>query len=150
MEVAWTDDTPHGRFWRRLLNENVDQLLSDPDATLLKQMRFNNTMQKDYQRRFGRVLKERGLCLYKLIGSAYGENWDSEDDEKQRHRENIVPMSINNENAVCLDSARQAGLCEGKSERDVLQAGNGCREKFLQEEGGSSSRPGSPQKETPS
>ena len=148
MEVAWTDDTPHGRFWRRLLNENVDQLLSDPDATLLKQMRFNNTMLKNYQRRFGPVLRERGLCLYKLIGSAYGENWDSEDDEKQRHRENIVPMSINND-AVCLDSARQAGLCEGKSERDVLQASNGCGEKFLQEEG-SSSRPGSPQKETPS
>ena len=49
MEEAWTDETPHAKFWRRLLNENVDQLVNDPEKNLLKHMRHDHEMVKSYR-----------------------------------------------------------------------------------------------------
>ena len=134
MERAWEGDTPHSRFWRRLLNENVDQLINDPEKSLLKHMRHNHEMVKTYQRKFGVIFVERGLCLYKLIAEACGETWDEEDEEKQRYaatHENVVPMSI--KNAVCLDNSRQVGLRENQGEGGDLSRCNGSGEKDLQE-----------------
>ena len=38
MEEAWTDETPHAKFWRRLLNENVDQLVNDDEFEALRRL----------------------------------------------------------------------------------------------------------------
>ena len=81
MEAAW-GDTPHARFWIRLLNENVDSLINDPEKILLRHMRHDHQMVRDYQKRFGCVFEERGLNLYELIARACGEIWDNEDEEK--------------------------------------------------------------------
>ena len=81
MEAAW-GDTPHARFWIRLLNENVDSLINDPEKILLRHMRHDHQMVRDYQKRFGCIFEERGLNLYELIARACGEIWDNEDEEK--------------------------------------------------------------------
>ena len=52
METVWAQETAHQRFWRRLLNENVDRLINDPEKFLLKHMRHDHEMVKQYQRLF--------------------------------------------------------------------------------------------------
>ena len=81
MQSAWKD-TAHAQFWRRLLNEKVDSLVNDPEKILLRHMRFDHQMVRDYQKRFGTIFKERGLNLYELVARACGEVWDNEDEEK--------------------------------------------------------------------
>ena len=80
MEVAWLDDTPHARFWRRLLNGRVDEIVSDTKH--LRSLRTDYTRVKDYQRRYKHIFEERGLNLFELIAKACGEVWDNEDEEK--------------------------------------------------------------------
>ena len=82
MESIWRQRDPVAQFWERLLNDNVDRLLRDPEKFLLKHMRYDHDFLRDYQRRFGTVLKARGLNLYRLVAEACGEVWDNEDDEK--------------------------------------------------------------------
>ena len=36
MEACWDHTTPHQRFWIRLQNQRVDQLISDPERFLLR------------------------------------------------------------------------------------------------------------------
>ena len=83
MEAVWRNDTPHGRFWRQLLQENADQRRLDEDY--LKRLRYRADLAKEDQKRFGHIWAEHGTNVYKLIAGAYGENWDAEDDEKQRY-----------------------------------------------------------------
>ena len=82
METVWNVETAHQRFWRRLLNQNIDRLIRDPEKFLLKHMRYDNAMAKDYQKRYSTILAERGTSMYKLIAEACGEVWDEEDEEK--------------------------------------------------------------------
>ena len=89
METVWAQETAHQRFWRRLLNENVDRLINDPEKFLLKHMRHDHEMVKQYQRRYGHIFESRGLSLYKLIAKACGEVWDEEDEEKGGGRKKL-------------------------------------------------------------
>ena len=82
MEDTWVNNDPVARFWRRLHNECVDKLISDPEKFLLKHMRHDFEMVRHYQKRFGHIFRERGLNLYELIARACGEVWDDEDEEK--------------------------------------------------------------------
>ena len=147
MHRAWEQDHPHARFWRRLLNENVDDLVNDPEKHLLKHMRFDHKMVKDYQRRFGQTLEERGLNLYKLIAEACGEIWDEEDEEKMCLPKKKPPMN-KGRNAVSLDFARQGRVRQGESKGDDLPRRNGCREEDVQTQGGSGRARGGPQEGT--
>ena len=149
MEAAW-EDTPHASFWRRLLNENVDALINDPEKHLLRHMRYDHEMVRTYQKRFGCVFKERGMNLYELIARACGEVWDDEDDEKGGVlSKKVTPMEQREiANAVCLDHSREIGVREREIQGYELQASDGSREIVLQE-GGQGCREigGSPQEE---
>ena len=82
MEAVWGKETKHQRFWRQLLNDRVNELLNDPEKVLLRHMRHDYEMVREYQKRFGDIFKERGVNLYELIAKACGEVWDDEDEEK--------------------------------------------------------------------
>jgi len=133
MDQVW--ESPKARFWRRLLNENIDKFLNDPEKRILRHMRYDHKMAKEYQRLFGAILKERGLDLDTLIGEAYGEDWDlgkyvSQDEEKVAHSQ-----QRNHETHDDLDRARKGGLCEGQGGRHVLQGGPESSGQDLEEEG---------------
>ena len=124
MNSVWDVETAHARFWRRLLNENVDKMINDPELFLLKHMRYDNEMAKDYQKRFGEILAERGTSMYKLIAGAYGEQWDSEDDQKDPSHmvKKEAPCNQRNHgNHDDLDSARKSGIPEGQGRGHVVQ-----------------------------
>ena len=144
MHNAWAQEEPIVRFWRRLLNENVDQLVNDPEKFLLKHMRHDHAMVKDYQKRFGQILDERGLNLYKLIAEACGEVWDEEDEEKQCLQPKKRPP-MNKGNAVSLDHPREVRVREREVKGDDLPRRDGCREEDVQK-GGSGRARGGPQK----
>lgn len=136
MEVAWVD--PVGRFWDRLYNGVVDRMLQDPKKLLLRHMRHDYGMVRDYQKRFGYIFQERGLNLYELIARACGEIWDDEDDEKggvlKSESEKVAPMELKGpRHAISLDYPRQVGLRERKVQGDDVQASNGECEVELQE-----------------
>ena len=133
MDQVW--ESPKARFWRRLLNENIDKFLNDPEKRILRHMRYDHKMAKEYQRLFGAILKERGLDLDTLIGEAYGEDWDlgkyvSQDEEKVAHSQ-----QRNHETHDDLDRTRKGGLCKGQGGRHVLQGGPESRGQDLEEEG---------------
>ena len=127
MEACWNRATPQQRFWIRLQNQRVDQLISDPERFLLRHMRHDHAMVKRHQKLFGHIFKERGLCLYKLIAEACGENWDSEDEQK-----NCPPMEQRPDNAISLDYAREERVREREIQGDVLQTSDDRREEDVQ------------------
>ena len=136
MEGAWTNASdPHVLFWKRLQNQNVDQLLESPE--LLRHMRYDHKLVKRHLKHFGSVFKERGLNLYELIARACGDVWDEEDEEKS------APLGVK-ENAVSLDCSREIGLRQDQGQGRYLPRRNGPGEKILQKEG--SCCGGSPQK----
>ena len=143
MDSVWREG-PVKRFWDRLLNENVDRLVTDPEQFLLKHMRHDYAMVKDYQKRFGHIFEERGLNLYKLIAEACGEVWDDEDEQKQCFQPKKKPP-MNKGNAVSLDHSRQGCLRQGEVEGDELPRRDGCREEDVQEKGGSGRTGGPPE-----
>ena len=155
MEAVWENDSPQIRFLCRLHNQVVDQMLSDPDQFLLRHMRYDYTMVREYQKRFGHIFKERGLNLYELIARACGEVWDNEDEEKGgvRAAEKSAPMEVKKRspNAVSVDCPRQVGVREGKREGNDVQTGDGRREVELQARGQGRREigGGSPQKAPP-
>jgi hypothetical protein len=150
MEAMWENKDPVARFWVRLHNECVDKLINDPEQFLLRHMRHDYKMVREYQKRFGEIFKERGVNLYELIAKACGEVWDDEDEEKGGVlRKKVAPMEVKkNPDAISVDCPRQIGVREGKIEGDDVQAGDGLRQVLLQE-GGQGCREGggaSPQK----
>ena len=124
MDSVWREG-PVKRFWDRLLNENVDRLVTDPEQFLLKHMRHDYAMVKDYQKRFGHIFEERGLNLFQLIAKASGETWDSEDEEKGACMLKKRPPSNqrNQGNHDDLDPACESGVPEGEGLGDEVQ---GC------------------------
>ena len=141
MEAIWEDTSPHARFWRQLHNDALDQLIDDPERRLLRHMRHDYKMVREYEKRFGHILKERGLNLFEPIARACGEVWDDEDDEKGGVlKKKSAPMKGKEvPNAICVDCPRQVGVRERKVEGHELQASDGRREIELQEgrQGGS-------------
>ena len=130
MEAVWGKETKHQRFWRQLLNDRVNELLNDPEKVLLRHMRHDYEMVKRHLHYFGAVLKERNLCLYKLIAEACGEVWDEEDEEK--HQKIVTQLDKRNSNAVSLDHPREICVRQGQGEGPYLQAGDGESESDLQ------------------
>ena len=129
MEAVWKEDTPHARFWKQLLNSRLDEMLGDPGSRTLKRMRLNHQLVRLYQRRFGPLLKQRGLNLYELIAKACGEVWDEEDEEKGGVQSAVVekspPMKLKGtEHAIGLDRSRQIGVRQRKVQGDDLPPSN--------------------------
>ena len=124
MESVWNVETAHQRFWRRLLNQNIDRLIRDPEKFLLKHMRYDNAMAKDYQKRYSTILAERGTSMYKLIAEACGEQWDSEDEQKcpSQLEKKCVPSNQRNQgNHDDLDRTREIGVLERQGLGDEVQ-----------------------------
>ena len=126
LSSVWEADSPHSRFWKRLINQNVDNMINDPEKLILKHLRYDNEMLKRYERDFGKVLAERGLTFCRLIADAYGENWDL--------GKNSSPC--NQRNHDDLDPAREIGLSEGQGRGYVLQGCPQSRGKNLDKERG--------------
>ena len=122
-------------FWERLLNDNVDRLLRDPEKFLLKHMRYDHDFLRDYQRRFGTVLRARGLNLYKLVAQACGEVWDNEDEEKACFQPKKEAPMDQRGNAVSLDHARKVGVREDQGKGGDLPGCDGASEENLQKKG---------------
>ena len=129
LDQVWLEDTPHGRFWRRLLNDNVDKIVQNRKH--LRALRFNNDLVKQYQKRLGHIFEERGLNLYQLIAESYDECWDSEDEEKSRPapKKNVVSLELKEKNpdndALRLDPAREIGVRSREKEEFRLQVRSG-------------------------
>jgi len=139
--ATWDEEGPHARFWSRLLNENVDALVQDPDKQLLKHMRYDNKMVKTYQARFGKIFEERGLNLYQLIAEAHGDSgWDAEDEEKHagvaREKKEVPVNQRKDDNVV---AAREAGARERQHE---LQGKPEAGVRLVEEEEGRKGRKG--------
>ena len=138
MEKAWLDETPQAKFWRRLLNDRVDELVNTP--TWLKNLRFRNDEVKWWLKRCGHIFEERGLNLYQLIAQANNECWDDEDEQKcaQAVQENVVPPMLKKkprqQDAVSLDHPCEVGVRSGKKEELELhvRSSDEGREKDLQ------------------
>ena len=119
MEQTWVDNSPHTKFWRRLLNTRVDELVNSQEW--LKRLRYRNDEVKWWNKRCGSIFEERGLNLYQLIAQANGECWDEEDEQKCAHalEENVVPPMVNKkprQNAVSLDHPCEIGVRSGEEE----------------------------------
>ena len=145
MENLWVDDSPHANFWRRLLNQRVDELVNSVEW--LKNLRFRNDEVKWWQKRCGHIFEERGLNLYELIAQAHGECWDlqaydpatykkewgtTQDEEKSAPAEKTVPSSLKEkprQNAVSLDHPCEIGVRsqeEEELELHVRSSDEGC------------------------
>ena len=140
MEAAWVHNSPHVVFWRRLLNERVDELVNSPDW--LKRLRFAHDEVRWWRKNCGHIFEERGLNLYHLIAQAYGEVWDEEDEQKcaQAEEEKVDPSVLKRKtptsrHAVRLDHPRQGRLRPQQEEEPVLQVrpSDERREGLLQE-----------------
>ena len=134
MDSVWREG-PVKRFWDRLLNENVDRLVTDPEQFLLKHMRHDYAMVKDYQKRFGHIFEERGLNLFQLIAKASGEVWDSEDEEKGACillKKRPPSNQRNHGNHDDFDPARESGVPEGEGRGDEVQGRPSCSSEDLE------------------
>ena len=138
MEEAWEDNSPHACFWRQLLNNRVDDLLSSPNW--LRELRYNHSMVRWWQRRCGHIFEERGLNLYQLIADAHGEIWDEEDEQKCASiAKNVVSPKVKQKprqgDGVGVDCSRQVGVPEDEEEERKLhlRAGDEGRKEDVQE-----------------
>ena len=119
MEKVWEDDSPHSTFFRRLLNDRVDEMVNSP--TWLKRLRYRHEEVKWWMKRAKFVFEERGINLYQLIAQAHGECWDEEDEEKSQSRKNVVPSTVKKkprQNAVSMDHSREIGV-RGPEEEEL-------------------------------
>ena len=86
---VWDQKTAHQRFWDNLVNGALDRLLQCPDE--IKALRYNYDEMRRLQKCLGLALDQRKTSMMRIVAEAYGETWDSEDDEKQAE-EKSVPM----------------------------------------------------------
>jgi len=109
MHSAWEHETPHQRFWKRLVRQRAESFMQD--EKYLQSLRHRNDLAKADQKRFGHIWEQHGTNIYKLIAKASGENWDAEDDEKtafalQEQKKTAALPQRNNDN---LAAAREEG-----------------------------------------
>jgi hypothetical protein len=148
MEDQWVDDSAHANFWRRLLNQRVDELVNS--VKWLKSLRYRNDEMKWWQKKCGHIFEERGLNLYELVAQSHGECWEMPDydeatfkkewgnptqDEEKSAPEKIVPEKIapselkvekpRQQDAVSLDHTCEIGLRRKKEEEFELQVRSG-------------------------
>ena len=141
MHNVWTDDSPHARFWRKLLNQRFEQL--QRSRAELRKLRFDYKQFKWVQKRMGAILEERGLNLFQMVAEAYDENWDSEDEEKTAKKSAPSPLK-EEQHAVRVDHTCQGGLRSRAKEGRELQVQNrdDGREEDVQEKGSGGCRLG--------
>ncbi len=56
LSTVWEEEpeeTPHVRFWMDLVNQNLDNMINDPDKFILKHLRYDHEMLKRYEGHFG-------------------------------------------------------------------------------------------------
>ena len=148
MEDQLVDDSAHANFWRRLLNQRVDELVNS--VKWLKSLRYRNDEMKWWQKRCGHIFEERGLNLYELVAQSHGECWEMPEydeatfkkewgnptqDEEKSAPEKIVPEKIapselkvekpRQQDAVSLDHTCEIGLRRKKEEEFELQVRSG-------------------------
>ena len=71
----WSEPTAHEVYWCRLLEENVRKLSTPNGKKLLRLMRTDVAMARQYQKLFGKVFDAQGTSIYRLIAAACGETW---------------------------------------------------------------------------
>jgi hypothetical protein len=133
----WEDDSAHARFWRRLLNSRVDELVSS--QAWLKKLRYDHEEVRWWQKKAGHIFEERGVNLYQLIAQSHGECWDNEDEQKcaSALEQNVVPPTVKKkprQNAVSVDHPCEVGVrLRQKEELELhVRASDEGREKDLQ------------------
>ena len=144
----WEDDSAHGRFWRKLIRSRAQEFAEN--KTFLQSLRYNPKLAASMQKRFGRVWAEtHGADVYKLIGNAFGENWDAEDEQKSASaRENMLPRMISKEDDDLAPTREEST----RGWQHELQGIAEARQRVLEEEQRRQSREqgsrqqGSPQK----
>ena len=146
----WEDQAdPHTRFWRRLTERRAREFMEDRD--FLRSLR-NASREKTrrMQRLFGAVWAEYDTDIYRLIGSACGENWDLEpyaDEEKRAFPDNKKEAAIKQRENDDVVTAREASPRRGQHQLQGVAQASEC---VLEEEErrGCGQRQSSPQKET--
>ena len=145
---TWETETPHQRFWKKLIRQRAESHMQD--VAYLKMLRNRNDLAKADQKHFGAVWAEHGTNIYKLIAKAHGEVWDSEDDQKTASKLEAAEKSgsLEQRENADLDRTRKEsprgrqhqlqGIAEA-SERVVEESKVGC--------GGAGGLGGSPKKE---
>ena len=130
MEQVWSEQLPHERFLRELLNSRVDEMVNS--QAWLKKLRFRHEEVRWWQKRAGYIFEERGINLYQLIAQAHGECWDDEDEQKSASakaaglplprpggaEKNVPPIGKEpQQNAISLDHPCESGVrCRQKEE----------------------------------
>jgi hypothetical protein len=140
MEKAWVNDDPHAKFWRRLLNQRVTQLVNS--KRWLQSLRYKNEEVRWWLKRCGHIFDERGINLYELIAQSHGEgSWVLPEYDEQKYKEEwghslekVVPPIVKEKprqnNAVSLDYPRQVSICSQEEEKSFVQvrpSDEGCK-----------------------
>ena len=82
MQEVWRDRRQ--AFFEQLLRERVKKMVEQPQN--LRDLRHNHKEVERLQRKLDKYLSEENTNMYKLVARAYGECWDSEDDEKKSYQ----------------------------------------------------------------
>ena len=130
MHTAWETETPHQRFWKKLIRQRAESHMQD--VAYLRMLRNRNDLAKADQKRFGHIWAEHNTNIYKLIAKAHGENWDAEDEEKNAfalHELNKTAPIPQRENDN-LVAAREEGPRE---RRHPVQGFPEARERLVEE-----------------
>ena len=159
----WDEEHPAARFMKRLVRERAEEMLTTPQ--FMRFLRNDNETAVRYQRKFGKVWREHGTNVYKLIAKACGDapwDGDSEDEEKGGGAvvagKKVSPHKEKNHDDVARTREESAllgiDLLQGKSEESIKvverevkgssgeeeekgRQGGGRREDFYRRAGGS-------------
>ena len=135
-------DDPHAKFWRRLLNQRVTELVNS--KRWLQSLRYKNEEVRWWLKRCGHIFEERGINLYELIAQSHGEgSWELPEYDERSYKEEwgnekVVPPIVKekprHENALSLDHSRQVGVRSQEEEKSFVQvrSGDEGRESELQ------------------
>ena len=150
MHTAWETETPHQRFWKKLIRQRAESHMQD--VAYLRMLRNRNDLAKADQKHFGAVWAEHGTNIYKLIAKAHGEVWDSEDDQKTASKLEAHEKSdsIEQKENADLDRTREESP-RGRQHQlqGIAKAGLGLVEESKVGCGGAGGLGGSPKEETP-
>ena len=146
----WEHDTPHQRFWKRLVRQRAESHMQD--AKYLQLLRHRNDLAKADQKRFGHIWAEHNTNIYKLIAKAHGENWDAEDEQKTAYalHEQKKTAALPQRGDDNLVAARKKGSFGGEHVVQRLPEESLCElEKSKGQGGGGSGGGGGTEEEAP-
>ena len=135
----WED--PVARFWERLIRQRAIEFMRfEPFLRSLRSGTGAADTAKRLQKRFGEIWAEYDTDIYKLIGSACGENWDMQNEEKCAAFGTKNDTAVNQENKDDdnLAGARETGTRERLDELQGVVEESEC---VLEEEKGGCEAP---------